>query len=119
MCWCDPGISLATMPSIRWARRASPGLVATALALTGRPAPAQVVNVCSGVPTTLIEACEILADCLGTDVRPRVVGGFRPGDMRHCLGDAAPLEALLGRAPVPFVEGARLTFGTANAATRQ
>jgi len=93
-------------------------VVATALALTARPAPARVVNVCSGVPTTLTEACEILADCLGTDVRPEVVGGFRPGDMRHCLGDAAPLEALLGRPPVPFADGARLTFGAPNAATR-
>lgn len=94
-------------------------VVATALALTALSAPSQIVNVCSGAPTTLLEACEILADCLGTDVRPRVVGGFRPGDMRHCLGDAAPLEALLGRPPVPFTDGARLTFGAPNAATRQ
>jgi dTDP-L-rhamnose 4-epimerase len=93
-------------------------VVATALALTTLPAPARVVNVCSGVPTTLEQACEILADCLGTGVRPEVVGGFRPGDMRHCLGDAAPLAALLGRAPVPFADGARLTFGTAPVASR-
>jgi dTDP-L-rhamnose 4-epimerase len=86
-------------------------VVATALALTALPGPARVVNVCSGVPTTLVEACEILADCLGTHVRPKVVGGFRAGDMRHCLGDAGPLAALLGRTPISFADGARLTFG--------
>jgi dTDP-L-rhamnose 4-epimerase len=93
-------------------------VVATALALMQQPSPARVVNVCSGVPTTLQEACEILADCLGTGVEPQIVGGFRPGDMRHCLGDAAPLTELLGRAPVPFAEGARLTFGSAPSVSR-
>jgi dTDP-L-rhamnose 4-epimerase len=92
-------------------------VVATALALTRMSTPARVVNVCSGAPTTLKEACEILSDCLGTGVQPKVVGGFRPGDMRHCLGDAAPLEALLGRPPVAFADGARLTFGAAPAAS--
>jgi dTDP-L-rhamnose 4-epimerase len=93
-------------------------VVATALALAQQPSPARVVNVCSGVPTTLQEACEILADCLGTGVEPKIVGGFRPGDMRHCLGDAAPLTELLGRSPVPFAEGARLTFGSAPSVSR-
>jgi dTDP-L-rhamnose 4-epimerase len=89
-------------------------VVAAVLALLdGRPAPA-VVNVCSGAPTTLIEACDIIAGVLGVDCPPEIVGGFRQGDMRHCLGDASTLRRLIGRAPVPFAEGAALAFGSLN-----
>lgn len=87
-------------------------VVDTALALARSDAAGGLVNVCSGVPTTLLEACAILADTLGReDVLPKVVGGFRPGDMRHCLGDARPLAELLGRQPLPFRDGAPLAFG--------
>ncbi len=66
----------------------------------------RVVNVCSGVPTTLLEACRIIAERAGVAVTPKVVGGFRPGDMRHCLGDPTRLAALLGRPPIAFRDGA-------------
>jgi dTDP-L-rhamnose 4-epimerase len=85
-------------------------VVATALTLIDSDGAPQVVNVCSGVPTTLLEACQLLAASLGTDVEPRVVGGFRGGDMRHCLGDAGPLTELLGRPPVAFRDGVSLAF---------
>ncbi len=78
--------------------------------LEGAPA-APFVNVCSGTPTTLVEACEAIARVIGVDCPPEVVGGYRPGDMRHCLGDAAALSELIGRKPIPFSEGARLAFG--------
>ena len=70
-----------------------------------------VINVCSGVPTTLVEACESIADALGVDCPPKVVGGYRPGDMRHCLGDPSALRALLGREPLAFKDGVRMAFG--------
>jgi len=70
-----------------------------------------VINVCSGVPTTLVEACESIADALGVDCPPQVVGGYRPGDMRHCLGDPSALRALLGREPLAFKDGVRMAFG--------
>jgi len=69
-----------------------------------------VLNVCSGAGTSLLQACSILADIYESDTAPRVVGGFRPGDMRHCLGDAAPLTAFLGHRPVLFQDGAPLAF---------
>ncbi|MBI4174989.1 NAD-dependent epimerase/dehydratase family protein [Candidatus Berkelbacteria bacterium] len=64
-----------------------------------------MVNVCSGTPTTLLEACQLVNEVCGSSVTPRIVGGFRPGDMRHCLGDATLFAALLGRAPTPFRAG--------------
>lgn len=85
-------------------------LVSAALALTECASPASIVNVCSGVPTTLLDACRQIAEAVNVDCVPTVVGGFRVGDMRHCLGDAGPLRTLIGRNPLPFDDGARLAF---------
>jgi dTDP-L-rhamnose 4-epimerase len=78
--------------------------------LTGAPA-SPVTNVCSGMPTRLAEACELIADAVGADCSPEIVGGYRPGDMRHCLGDPSALRALLGRDLLAFKDGVRMTFG--------
>jgi dTDP-L-rhamnose 4-epimerase len=72
-----------------------------------------VTNVCTGQGTSLRRACRILAEILNKPCTPTIVGGFRPGDMRHCLGDPARLTALLGRPPLPFAAGARLAFSPA------
>ena len=86
-------------------------IVATVLALSsGTNAPA-FVNVCSGAPTRLVEACEILAKAVEVDCRPDIVGGFRPGDMRHCLGDASTVRGVIGRDPISFRDGAASAFG--------
>jgi dTDP-L-rhamnose 4-epimerase len=85
-------------------------IVDAALALLDGAPAGPVVNVCSGVATTLTEACGYIAEAVGSSARPTVVGGFRPGDMRHCLGDPVNLRALLGRDPVSFREGAALAF---------
>ena len=86
-------------------------IVATVLALARSSSAPPIVNVCSGAPTRLVEACEILANVVGTDCRPDIVGGFRPGDMRHCLGDATTLRNLIGREPISFRDGAGSAFG--------
>jgi len=78
--------------------------------LDGAPVP-PVVNVCSGVPIRLVEACERVAEVLGVDCPPDVVGGYRPGDMRHCLGDASAVRDLLGRLPIAFKDGIELALG--------
>lgn len=94
-------------------------IVAAILALIdGRPAP-RVVNVCSGVPVTLLDTCRILSRAIGVPCKPKVVGGFRPGDMRHCLGDASTLRKLLGRDPVRLEEAAGEAFGGEAAAARR
>lgn len=85
-------------------------LVAAAVALVDGAEAPPVVNVCSGVATTLTEAVGHIAAAAGNDVRPTVVGGYRPGDMRHCLGDPTALRALIGRDPVAFRDGAALAF---------
>jgi dTDP-L-rhamnose 4-epimerase len=69
-----------------------------------------IMNVCSGEPTRLIDACERVADVLGVDCPAEVVGGYRPGDMRHCLGDPSRLRDLLGRSPVTFKDGIELAL---------
>ena len=70
-----------------------------------------LINVCSGVPTTLAGACTTLNHVFGSDVQPIIAGGFRPGDMRHCLGDPSIFARVLGRRPVTFEDGAALAFG--------
>lgn len=55
-----------------------------------------IVNVCSGQPVTIREACEKL------NVKYELVGITRPGDMRTCLGLPAKFKLLVGRDPKPF-----------------
>jgi len=76
----------------------------------GASAPSYV-NVCSGVGTSLIDACEHVSAAIGLRATYNVVGGYRAGDMRHCLGDKSTLERLIGRTPLNFAQGARLAFG--------
>jgi dTDP-L-rhamnose 4-epimerase len=87
-------------------------VVAAATTLLGCDGPAQLVNVCSGTPTTLVEACTHLAELFGVTAPPVVRGGYRPGDMRHCLGDPSTLERLIGRRPLTFREGAASAFAS-------
>jgi dTDP-L-rhamnose 4-epimerase len=86
-------------------------VIETVLALISGASVPQIINVCSGDPTTLIDACHYVSNSLGKEITPEVVGRYRKGDMRHCLGDPSILRGLLGRDPVPFKEGAALVFG--------
>jgi dTDP-L-rhamnose 4-epimerase len=72
------------------------------------------MNVCSGTGTSLLDACEILGQIMDKRVSPEIVGGFRAGDMRHCVGDRSRMTKLLGRDPVSFREGAKLAFAQAS-----
>ena len=80
------------------------------LAVLSGKATSPVVNVCSGTPNSLLEACEVLNRVFETSVAPKVIGGYRPGDMRHCLGDPTELAALLGRPPRTFRDVAAAAF---------
>jgi hypothetical protein len=71
-----------------------------------------VVNVCSGVPTTLLNACSLIARAMKVRVDTEVVGGYRAGDMRHCLGDATEFATLIGRPPLSFERGVGYVFGS-------
>ncbi|MCT2582955.1 NAD-dependent epimerase/dehydratase family protein [Actinophytocola gossypii] len=63
------------------------------------------VNVCSGEPHTVLDmATELASACDGPS--PRVVGGARPGDVRHVVADPARARKLLGfTARTPFARG--------------
>lgn len=86
-------------------------VVAAILAILEGAEAGPVTNVCSGVPTRLVEACERIAEAFGVDCPPEIVGGYRTGDVRHCLGDPSALRALLGRDPLGFKDGVGMAFG--------
>ena len=71
---------------------------------TGRLVP---LNVCSGEPHTIGELATALAAASGGPA-PVVVGGSRPGDVRHIVADPANAQRRLGfRATVGFAHGMR------------
>ncbi len=65
------------------------------------------VNVCSGEPHTIGDLAGALAAATAGP-EPVVVGGARPGDVRHVVADPARAASLLGfRAAVRFATGVR------------
>jgi len=81
--------------------------LANALAVETEPTPGLLtpINVCSGDPHTVGElATELATACAGPT--PKVVGGARPGDVRHVVADPARARTLLGfEAQTGFTEG--------------
>jgi dTDP-L-rhamnose 4-epimerase len=80
---------------------------ANALALETEPrfGRCEPVNICSGEPHTVGELAVELARVMSGPV-PQIVGGARPGDVRHVTADSARAAELLGyRAQVSFTEG--------------
>ncbi len=79
--------------------------------LAGRPG---VFNVASSESHTVGEMAEAMSDGFGPGgPRPRIVGGYRLGDVRHVFASPALAERELGfRADVGFAEGME-SFATA------
>jgi dTDP-L-rhamnose 4-epimerase len=67
------------------------------------------VNIASGTPHTVLEMADALADAFDAAAsRPRVVGGYRLGDVRHVFASPVlALERLGFRAEIPFDDGMR------------
>lgn len=65
------------------------------------------LNVASGSPRTVLDLAAALSDAFGADApRPEVVGGARPGDVRHVFASVDRLASALGfRARVAFDDG--------------
>lgn len=65
------------------------------LAHTDEPGP---VNVGTGIGTTIYAVAELACNTVralgGPDVRPKVTGAFRPGDVRHCIANTSALRSL-------------------------
>jgi dTDP-L-rhamnose 4-epimerase len=63
------------------------------------------LNICSGEPHTVGDLATTLAEAMNGPA-PIVVGGARPGDVRHVVADPARARALIGfRAAVRFADG--------------
>jgi dTDP-L-rhamnose 4-epimerase len=79
---------------------------ANLLAMEADAADGRVYNVGTGRPTTVVRIAELLAEQLGFDEPPDVVGKFRAGDIRHCYSDIGRLRDELGyRSQVDLADG--------------
>lgn len=84
---------------------------ANVLALTSSEPVHGPLNICSGHPTTVLEMAEALRPAAAAP--PEVVGGYRPGDIRHVFASPERAATMLGfRAVVGFDDGMR-AFTTA------
>jgi dTDP-L-rhamnose 4-epimerase len=78
---------------------------ANLLALTAPEPVSGAVNVASGEPHTVGEMAAAIAAAMGGP-RPRVVGAWRPGDVRHVVASSALAAERLGfRARIAFADG--------------
>ncbi|WP_026422831.1 NAD-dependent epimerase/dehydratase family protein [Actinokineospora inagensis] len=76
-----------------------------AITTPGSAGTCRPVNVCSGSPHTVGEMAVALAEAMGGPV-PEVVGGARPGDVRHVVADPARARDELGfQAGIAFEDG--------------
>ena len=73
-------------------------------ALESEAANFQVINVGTGVATSVKRVAELLASGLGISIEPRIVNRFREGDIRHCFADISRAKALLGYEPTISLE---------------
>lgn len=72
---------------------------ANLLALETSGADYQALNIGTGVPTSIREVTGLLAEGLGKDLEPDIVGKYREGDIRHCVADISRARDLLGYEP--------------------
>ncbi|MFY9555304.1 MAG: SDR family NAD(P)-dependent oxidoreductase [Blastocatellia bacterium] len=63
----------------------------------------EVINVGTGVATSVRRMAELLAQGLGVAIEPTVVARFREGDIRHCFADISRARNLLGYEPTVSV----------------
>lgn len=59
-----------------------------------------VINIGSGVPTSVLEVASMLRNQLGSDSELNVSGDFRAGDIRHCYADLTKARVLLDFEPL-------------------
>ncbi len=80
------------------------------LAIEAENIAADVFNVGTGQPTSLLRLLELLRDTIpgAGGIEPQLLGRFREGDVRACYADISKAQRLLGFTPaVPFEEGVR------------
>jgi dTDP-L-rhamnose 4-epimerase len=66
----------------------------------------EMINIGTGVPTSVNQIAKMLADGLDKKISAQIVGKFREGDIRHCVADISKAKELLGYQPaVPLKKG--------------
>ena len=66
----------------------------------------EVFNIGTGRATTIRDVALALSCALNLDIQPEIVGGFRAGDIRHCVANIGKAQQLLGFEPrVRFEDG--------------
>ena len=75
------------------------------------PSVSGIFNVGTGRALSICDIATALIDELKANVQPEIVGGFRAGDIRHCVADISKARRLLGYEPTHSVEqGIALTL---------
>lgn len=77
---------------------------ANLLAMESEQANYQAINVGTGRATSVAQVCHLLAEGLGLDIQPEIVGKYREGDIRHCVSDITKARKLLGYEPKVSLE---------------
>jgi len=68
-------------------------------AMESRDGDYETINIGTGIPTSVNQIAKMLADGLGKKIPAQIVGKFREGDIRHCIGDISKARKLLGYKP--------------------
>ncbi|CUH13419.1 UDP-glucose 4-epimerase [Jannaschia seosinensis] len=74
------------------------------LAMEAPDAAGEVVNIGSGHAYRIADVATMLADAMGVDLQPQILGKARAGDIRHCYADISKARHLLGFEPRYLLE---------------
>ena len=77
---------------------------ANLLALETNKGDYEAMNIGTGRATSVKQIAQLLAQGLGKDIEPVVVGKYREGDIRHCVADISKAKKLLGYQPKVSLE---------------
>ncbi|MGH2593623.1 MAG: NAD-dependent epimerase/dehydratase family protein, partial [Anaerolineae bacterium] len=79
---------------------------ANLLAMERDEAAYEVFNIGAGRALSICDVAMALIRELKVDIQPEIVGGFRAGDIRHCVADIGKARQTLGYEPhVKFEDG--------------
>lgn len=84
----EDGLQTRDFVHVRDVARATVAALTTATPYDG------ALNVASGTPRTVLDLAR--ATCAGTDLAPQLLGGVRPGDVRHVVASPARAAMVLG-----------------------
>ena len=65
----------------------------------------EIFNIGSGETTTILDLSRLLIKISGTELKPKVTGKFRVGDIRHCFSDSTKISKLGFKCNVTLQDG--------------